>query len=295
MNRHHLLIAGFVGASLALGFAGSAAAQDDLGPTLERIQERGTINIGHRESSVPFSYIGEEGGEPIGYTIDICMNVVDRIEDVLDVDELNVNWVAINPQTRIPLMANGTTDMECGSTTNNFTRQQQVDYAYTTYITGTRLLTKVDSGIEEVEDLSGNTIALAQGTTNERVVKEAIEERGIEDVDVLSVADHDEGFLALETDRADVYSTDDILLAGLIEKARNPDDYHITGEMLSFEPYAIMVPKNDSNFRRVVNMELAELFRSGEIYDIYDEWFPPMGVPLSDMLDSAFKTQAVPE
>jgi len=293
MNRTHL-VAGIAGVTLALGIGSPAVAQE-FQETLQRIKDRGTINIGHRESSVPFSYIGDQGDEPIGYTIDICLNVVDRIEEVIGVDELDINWVAINPQTRIPLMANGTTDMECGSTTNNFTRQQQVDYAYTTYITGTRLLTKVDSGIENVEDLSGNTIALAQGTTNERVVKEAIEERGIEDVDVLSVADHDEGFLALRTDRVDAYSTDDILLAGLIEKARNPDNYHIVGDMLSFEPYAIMVPKNDSEFRRVVNMELAELFRSGEIYDIYDKWFPPMGVPLSDMLDSAFQVQTVPE
>lgn len=288
------LVAGIAGLALACGFGSPAVAQE-FQETLQRIKDRGTIHIGHRESSVPFSYIGEEGDEPIGYTIDICRHVVDRIEEVIGVDELEIDWVAINPQTRIPLMANGTTDMECGSTTNNFTRQQQVDYAYTTYITGTRLLTKKESGIENVEDLSGNTIALAQGTTNERVVKEAIEERGIEDVDVLSVADHDEGFLALRTDRVDAYSTDDILLAGLIEKARNPDDYHIVGDMLSFEPYAIMVPKNDSEFRRVVNMELAELFRSGEIYDIYDEWFPPMGVPLSDMLDRAFQVQAVPE
>lgn len=294
MNRQQVLVAGLFGVVASLGITGSAAAQN-LGPTLERIQERGTINIGHRESSVPFSYIGNSGDDPVGYTIDICMQVVDRIENVLDVDELDINWVAINPQTRIPVMANGTTDMECGSTTNNFTRQQQVDYSYTTYITGTRLLTKVDSGIEEVEDLSGNTIALAQGTTNERVVKEAIEERDIENVDVLSVADHDEGFLALRTDRVDAYSTDDILLAGLIDKASNPDNYHITGEMMSFEPYAIMVPKNDSNFRRVVNMELAELFRSGDIHDIYDEWFPPMGVPMSDVLESAFKVQVPPE
>ncbi|PWG61649.1 amino acid ABC transporter substrate-binding protein [Spiribacter halobius] len=293
MRTQHL-VAGIAGLVIACGIGSPAVAQE-FQETLQRIKDRGTINIGHREASVPFAYIGEEGDEPIGYTIDICLNVVDRIEEVIGVDELEINWVAINPQTRIPLMANGTTDMECGSTTNNFTRQQQVDYAYTTYITGTRLLTKKDSGIENVEDLSGNVIALAQGTTNERVVKEAIEERDIEDVEVLSVADHDEGFLALQTDRVDAYSTDDILLAGLIEKARNPDDYHIVGDMLSFEPYAIMVPKNDSEFRRVVNMELAELFRSGEIYDIYDKWFPPMGVPLSDMLDYAFKVQAVPE
>lgn len=290
--RKSALIAGLVGASLALGLGSPAVAQE-YGPVLQRIDDAGRINIGHRESSVPFSYIGNDQ-QPVGYTIDICMHVVDSIEERLG-KELDINWVAVTPQTRIPLMANGTIDLECGSTTNNLTRQQQVDYAYITYITGTKLLTKKDSGIESVEDLSGNTIALAQGTTNERAVKEAIEARGIEDVDILSVADHDEGFLALRTDRVDAYSTDDILLYGLIQKARNPDDYAVVGDFLSYDPYAIMVPQNDSQFRLVVNSTLAELFRSGEIHDIYNEWFEPMGVPMSDLLRASVRIHSLPE
>lgn len=289
-NQH--LVAGLAGVCLAFGIGSPAVAQE-YGPTLQRIQERATINIGHRESSVPFSYIGNDE-QPVGYTIDICMHVVDAIEERLGT-ELNINWVAVTPQTRIPLIANGTIDLECGSTTNNLTRQQQVDYAYITYITGTKLLTKKDSGINSVEDLSGHTIALAQGTTNERAVKEAIEARGIENVDILSVKDHSEGFLALRTDRVDAYSTDDILLYGLIEKARNPDDYAVVGDFLSYDPYAIMVPQNDSQFRLVVNSTLAELFRSGEIHDIYDRWFEPMGVPMSDMLQFSIRIHSLPQ
>lgn len=281
-------------AVLGLSFPLGAVAQE-FGPTLQRIKDRGTITIGHREASVPFSYIGDEGDTPIGYTIDICMNVVDRIEEKIGVDELDIRWVPVTPQTRLGLIANGTIDLECGSTTNKLTRDEQVDYAFITYITGTKILTKKDSGIDGVEDLSGNAIALAQGTTNERAVKQAIEERNIENVDILSVKDHGEGFLALQTDRVDAYSTDDILLFGLIEKAQNPEDYEVVGEFLSYDPYAIMVPQNDSEFRLVVNRELAELFRSGEINNIYNKWFEPMGVPMSESLKDSVRLHALPE
>jgi glutamate/aspartate transport system substrate-binding protein len=281
-------------AAAAIAVGVTPAAAQDLGPTLSRIQERGTINVGHREASVPFAYIGNDG-QPVGYSIDLCMRIVDAIEAELGVEELEVNFVPVNPQTRIPLIANGTIDIECGSTTNNLTRQQQVDYAYITFITGTKILTKVDSGIESVEDLAGRAIALAQGTTNERAIKAAIEERAIADVDILNVKDHGEGFLALETDRVDAYSTDDILLYGLIDKARNPDDYHVVGEYLSYDPYALMVPQNDSRYRLVVNRTLAELFRTGEIEEIYTEWFEPMGVPLSEQLAAAFEIHALPK
>jgi len=282
-----------VAAAAIVGVSSPIQAQD-LGPTLNRIAERGMVNLGHREASVPFAYIGDDG-EPVGYSIDLCLHIVDRIEEAIGVEELEIRYIPVNPQTRIPLMANGTIDLECGSTTNNFTRQQQVDYAFTTFITGTKILTRKDSGIETVEDLAGQSIALAQGTTNERAILQAIEEREIEDVNVLNVRDHSEGFLALETDRVDAYSTDDILLYGLISTAREPDQYAVVGEYISYDPYAIMVPQNDSQFRRVANMALADLFRSGEIETIYEKWFGPMGVPMSDELKAAIKLQALPE
>ena len=282
-----------VAAAAIVGVSSPIQAQD-LGPTLNRIAERGMVNLGHREASVPFAYIGDDG-EPVGYSIDLCLHIVDRIEEAIGVEELEIRYIPVNPQTRIPLMANGTIDLECGSTTNNFTRQQQVDYAFTTFITGTKILTRKDSGIETVEDLAGQSIALAQGTTNERAILQAIEEREIEDVNVLNVRDHSEGFLALETDRVDAYSTDDILLYGLISTAREPDQYAVVGEYISYDPYAIMVPQNDSQFRRVANMALADLFRSGEIETIYEKWFGPMGAPMSDELKAAIKLQALPE
>jgi glutamate/aspartate transport system substrate-binding protein len=267
------------------------AAQE--GATLQKIKENGEIVVGHRESSVPFSYINDQG-EPEGYSIDLCMRIVDAVQEEIGVDDLSVRFVPVNPQTRIPLLANGTIDIECGSTTNNLTRQQQVDYGPTTFITGTKLLVKKDSGISEVEDLDGKAIAVAQGTTNERAIKTVIEDKGI-DADILNVKDHAEGFLALETDRVDAYSTDHILLHGLISKAKNPDEYEVVGRFLSYDPYALMVPRGDADFRLVVNRTLSELFRSGEIFTIYQKWFDPMGVPTTDLLEAAFLIQALPE
>lgn len=277
----------------AIVLAPAALQAQELYGTLKKIGDAGEIVIGHRETSIPFSYINQEG-KPEGYTIELCLAVVDAVRDELERDDIAVRMVPVNPQTRIPLLANGTIDIECGSTTNNLTRQQQVDYGHTTFITGTKLLVKKDSGIQEVEDLEGKAVAVAQGTTNERAIKNLIQEQGL-DVTVLNVRDHGEGFLALETDRVDAYSTDHILLHGLITKARNPDDYAVVGRFLSYDPYAIMVRRDDSAFRLVVNRTLSRLFRSGEIFGIYQKWFDGMGVPSSDLLDAAFAIQALPE
>jgi len=281
--------------TLALAAAGVmlgafAADAADYG-TLKKIKDSGTVVIGHREASVPFSYIGPDQ-KVVGYSIDICMKIVDALKAELGVDKLDVKYVPVTPQTRIPLIANGNVNIECGSTTNTLTRQKQVDYAYTTYLTGTKLLVKKTSGIKEVEDLKGRAIALAQGTTNERAIKEAIVKLNIADVKVLNVKDHAEGFLALETDRVDAYSTDDIQLYGLIAKSKSPADYEVVGRFLSFDPYALMLPRDDSAFRLVVNKTLAGLFRSGEIEQIYNKWFMapiPGGEPLNVVMDNTLK------
>ncbi|HEY9056466.1 MAG TPA: amino acid ABC transporter substrate-binding protein [Aurantimonas sp.] len=280
-----------VAAALAAGSALPAAAQDLTGK-LAKIAEAGEIVIGHRESSVPFAYL-DENQKPIGYSIDLCMKIVETVEETVGKD-IEVRYVPVNPKTRIALMANGTIDLECGSTTNNLTRQEQVEYLPTTFITGTKILTRKDSGIQSVDDLDGKAIALAQGTTNERAVKAAVEEKGL-DVKILPVRDHAEGMLALETDRVDAYSTDHILLFGLISNSKNPDDFAVVGDFLSFDPYAIMVPRDDSAFELVGKKALAALFRSGEIDAIYEKWFGPMGVEQTDLLKAAFQIQALPE
>ncbi len=277
-------------AMAALG--GATAAQDISSGRLAEIAERGGIVLGHRESSVPFAYL-DENQNPIGYSIDLCMKVVEAVEETLGQD-LEVRFVPVTPQTRIALMANGTIDLECGSTTNNLTRQEQVEYLPVTFITGTKILARADSGITSIDDLDGMNIALAQGTTNERAIKAAMEERGL-DIDILPVRDHAEGMLALETDRVDAYSTDHILLHGLISKSRTPEAFAVVGDFLSYDPYALMVPRNESDFELVGKRALAEVFRSGEIDEIYERWFGPMGVEQSDMLRTAFRLNALPQ
>lgn len=280
-----------VGTVLSTAMAIPVAAQD-LSGRLARISEAGEIVLGHRESSVPFAYL-DENQTPIGYSIDLCMKVVEAVEEKVGKD-LTVRFVPVNPKTRIALMANGTIDLECGSTTNNLTRQEQVEYLPVTFITGTKLLARKDSGIQSVDDLEGKAIALAQGTTNERAVKAAVEAKGL-NVDILPVRDHAEGMLALETDRVDAYSTDHILLYGLISTSKSPDDYAVVGDFLSYDPYALMIPRNDSDFELVGKKALSAVFRSGEINDIYEKWFSPLGVEQTDLLRAAFQLQALPE
>lgn len=267
--------------------------------TLKKIKDSGTITIGHRESSVPFAYYNKSQ-KPIGYSMDLCEKIVQRAEKEIG-KKLNRKYYPVNPKTRIQLLANGTIDIECGSTTNNLTRQQQVDYAHVTFITGTKLLVKKSSGIKSIDGMKGKKIALAQGTTNEKAVTKVNADKKL-GIQTVNVKDHAEGFLALETGRVDAYSTDHILLFGLISKAKKPSDYAVVGEFLSYDPYAIMIRRDDSAMRLVANAELSDLFRSGEINKIYDKWFMnklpesgnALGVPQTDLLKAAFTMQALP-
>ncbi|MCP4875305.1 MAG: amino acid ABC transporter substrate-binding protein [Gammaproteobacteria bacterium] len=281
-------------AALLLSLGLSAHAAESM--VLKRIKERGSINMGHRESSVPFSYIGNDG-KPQGYSVDLCMKFIDAVKAEIEMPDLKVNLVPVTSQTRIALMANGTIDLECGSTTNNLTRQKQVDYLSTTFITGTKIASKKGSGITEIEDLEGKTVALSLGTTNEKAIKRVAKANGI-NVKTLMVKDHPQGWLAVESGRADAYASDDVLLYGLISKSKNPDKFQVTGRFLSFDPYGIMVPQNDSLYRRIGTVTLADLMRSGEAKKIYDKWFNPgptnINMPMSATLKTAFEIQALP-
>ncbi|MFK7856651.1 MAG: amino acid ABC transporter substrate-binding protein [Granulosicoccus sp.] len=277
--------------------SGVAIADAGDSPTLKRIQERGVVNIGHRETSIPFSYIGPDN-EAIGYSIDLCLKIVDAIKAELGMDNLEVKYTPVTGQTRIPLIANGAIDMECGSTTNNLTRQKQVEYLPTTFITGTKIASKKGSGITEIEDLAGKVIGLSSGTTNEKAIKAEIAAQGL-DVKVVPVKDHSQGWLSLETDRIDAYGSDDVLLYGLISKSKDPSQFQVTGRYLSFDPYALMVPRNDSTFERLGRVVMAGLMRSGEMKEIYAKWFEPgptgINMPLSTTLGTAFEIQALPD
>ena len=269
------------------------SAQDSF--VLDRIKERGAINMGHREASVPFAYIKD--GNVQGYSIDLCDKFVEAIKKETGMPDLKVKHVPVTSQTRLALIANGNIDMECGSTTNNLTRQKQVDYLPVTFITGTKLGSKKGSGITEIEDLEGKAIALSQGTTNEKAIKRVMKEKGIK-IKIVNVKDHPQGWLALTSGRVDAYATDDVLLYGLVSKSKNPDDFQVTGRFLSYDPYGLMVPRNDSTFRRIGTVLLADLMRSGEMLEIYNKWFNPgptnINMPISDTLSVAFVIQALP-
>jgi glutamate/aspartate transport system substrate-binding protein len=194
-------------------------------------------------------------------------------------------------------MANGTIDLECGSTTNNLTRQKQVDYLPVTFITGTKLASKKGSGINEIEDLDGKTVALSLGTTNEKAIKRVAKENGI-NIKTIMVKDHPQGWLAVESGRADAYASDHVLLYGLISKSKDPSQFQVTGRFLSYDPYGIMVPRNDSTYRRLGTVVIADMMRAGDLKKLYDKWFNPgptnIQMPMSDTLETAFEVQALP-
>jgi len=277
-------------------FAATPATAQELYGTLKKVKEKGEIVMGHREASVPFAYIGPEG-KPIGYSIDLCDKIVDKVKADLKMPNLKVKQVPVTPQTRIPLLANGTIDIECGSTTNNLTRTQQIDFLAVTYITGTKLAVKKGSGIKEIEDLKGKAIGLALGTTNEKAIKSVADQLKI-DLKYHMVKDHPQGWLALETGRVDAYATDDVLLYGLISKSKDPSKYEVVGRFLSYDPYGIMVRRDDSAIRLLGNTVLADLMRSGEMQKIYDKWFNPgptnIKMPISADLKKAYEIQALP-
>ena len=268
----------------------------DSSIVLKRIQERGVINMGHRESSVPFSYINKEG-KPEGYSIDLCNKIIDQIKIVTGKKDLKIHYVPVTSQTRIALMANGTIDIECGSTTNNLTRQKQVDYMPITFITGAKLVSKKGSGISKIEDLDGKVLGLPLGSNTEKIIRGIAEKKGLK-IKYVMTKDHPQAWLTLESGRVDAYAADGVLLYGLISKAKNPDDFQVTDKFLSYDPYGIMVPHDDSTYRRLGNVVLADMMRSGEILKIYDKWFNPgptgINMPISSRLKTAFEIQALP-
>ena len=252
--------------------------------TLQKIKDSGTIVVGYRDSSIPFSYIADDPNQPMGYAHDLEMKVVEAIKDKLNMPELKIRYNLITSQTRIPLVQNGTVDFECGSTTNNEERQKQVAFSNGFFEIGTRLLTKTNSGIKDFEDLKGKTLVTTAGTTSERYIRQYNDEKKM-GTNIISAKDHGEGFLMLEKGRADAFMMDDVLLAGEKAKAKNPNDWVIVGTPQSFEIYGCMMRKDDAEFKAVVDEALVNVYKSGEINSIYEKWFlspiPPKNVNLN--------------
>lgn len=268
-----------------------AAQQSDA--VLDRIKRNGSIAIGYREAASPFSSLDEQRN-PAGYSIDLCMRVVAAVRSRLEAPQLAIKWIPVNPQNRIPLVSNGTVDLECGSTVNTLDRQRQVDFSYIPFAAATQLLVRRDGGIREIEDLDGKAIALPLATTPERLIRGLIEQKKL-DVRIIPVRDNAEGFLALSTGRADAYATDNVLLYGLRQTARAPDDFAVVGRALDYSPYGFMVQKNSTVFLTLVNATLARAFRSGEADTLFQKWFGPLGFPKSDQIAAAFRVQSIPD
>ena len=272
----------------AAALAAPALAQEG---TLKKIKDSGSITIGLRDDSLPLSYYDDKQ-KPIGYAIDLCHRIVDAVKTELKMPNLKTNYQLVTSANRIPLMANGTIDLECGSTTNNIARQEQVWFTITHFVTANRWVAKKASNIKTLNDLKGKTVVSTAGTTNIKQITEINAAKNL-GMNIISANGHAEAFQMVETGRAVAFVMDDILLAGLAAQSRAPNDYAISAESLSVEPYGIMLRKGDTAFKAVVDRAMTNVYKSGQINAIYEKWFqkpvPPKGVNLNLPMSAAFK------
>lgn len=267
----------------------------ELTGTLKKVKDSGSISMGIRESSLPLSYLDDKQ-QPVGYHIEICNRIVDAVKTHLKLASIKVTHTPVTSQNRIPLVTNGTVDLECGSTTNNEARKKQVDFAPTTFVTNVRMAVKKASGIQSLGQLGGKPVATTTGTTSVQLMRAHEKGKGIDFKEVYA-KDHADAFLMLETDRAVAFVMDDNLLAGLMVTSKNPNDYAIVGEVLNIEPIAIMLRREDPAFKKVVDDAVIGLMKSGEIDKLYAKWFmspiPPksanLNFPMSDKLKELIK------
>ncbi len=273
----------------------TVAQAAELTGTLKKIKESGVISLGHRESSIPFSYYDDKQ-QVVGYSRDLQQKVVEAVKKELGLPNLQIKYTPVTSQNRIPLVQNGTVDLECGSTTNNLERQKQVDFTTTLFVVGTRLLTKKDSGVKDFADLKGKNVVTTAGTTSEKLIRAMNDEKKM-GMNIISAKDHGESFLTLESGRAVAFMMDDALLAGERAKARKQDDWVILGTAQSKEAYGCMLPKGDAAFKKLADDAIAAALK-GEGEAIFKKWFqspiPPKGVnlglPLSDDMKELFKS-----
>ena len=275
----------------ALGLGCLATAHAD---TLAKVRENGYITLAYRESSVPFSYL--DAGKRVGLTVEMSEAIADAVKKAVGKPNLEVKWQAVTSQNRIPLLSNGTIDLECGSTTNNSVRGKEVDFAINHFYTGTRLLVKKNSGVKNYADLKGKTVAITSGTTNLQVMRKYNADKGL-DLNIIMPKDHSDGFLQVQQDRAVAFGMDDVLLFGLMANTKNPGDYEVVADALQVEPYACMMRKNDPEFKKLVDGVIGGMMKSGAFTKLYDKWFmqpiPPTNTPLNMPMSDDLKKNVI--
>ena len=289
--RSHRLFA----TALACSLLATPVLAQELTGTLKKIKDSNTIALGHRESSIPFSYYDDKQ-QVIGYSQEMMLKVVDAVKADLKLPNLQIKLTPVTSQNRIPLVQNGTVDIECGSTTNNTERQKQVAFSNSIFVIGTRLLVKKDAGIKDFSDLAGKNVVTTAGTTSERLIRKLNEDKKM-GMNIISAKDHGESFLTLETGRAAAFMMDDALLAGEMAKAKKPADWVVLGTAQSREAYGCMLRRDDPAFKKLVDNALAKAMASGEADKIYKKWFmapiPPKGLnlmfPMSEDVSAIFK------
>jgi glutamate/aspartate transport system substrate-binding protein len=260
--------------------------------TLEKIKKAKTITMGYRESSFPFSFIGEDK-KPAGYSVDLCTRIAAGIQQQLGLSDLASKWVIVTPENRLAMVTNGTVDLECGSTTNTLSRQEQVDFSYMTFVDGGSLLVSSNANISRLSDIAGKRVAVVPGTTTEKVMAEALQKANLK-VQMVKVKEHAEGIAALEKGTADAYASDRVILIGLAMTSKDPAKLALADQYFSYEPYGLMLRRGDAEFRLAVNRVLARLYRSGEIVQVYERWFGSFD-RTSNLLQAMYLLHSIPE
>jgi glutamate/aspartate transport system substrate-binding protein len=264
----------------------------ELQGTLKKIKDTGTFTVGFRESSFPFSFLNDQK-KPVGYAIDLCTHIASSLRQRLNISDLQVKMMPVTPENRLTMVANGTVDIECGSTTNSLSRQEQVDFSFMTFVDGGSILVNTAANIAELSDLNGKRIAVIPGTTTEKVIAEELKKAKVS-AQMVNVKEHSEGIAALEGDKADAYASDRVILIGLAMASKDPTKLAIADQYFSYEPYGLILRRGDADFRLAVNRELARLYRSGEIIQIYERWFGPFD-RTSNLLQAMYLLHSLPE
>jgi glutamate/aspartate transport system substrate-binding protein len=273
--------------------AACPASAQQLTGTLQKINDSGTIVLGHRDDSPPFSFV-DKNKQPTGYSVDLCLRIVEAVKVKLGRPDLTVEYMPLTAVDRLDKVAAGAVDIECGNTTNTLSREEQVDFTNMTFITGASLLVPNGSNIQSVADLGGKRVSVVEATTTETSLRERLSQ-GLVDAKVIPVKDHDQGIKMLEKCEVDAHAGDQIVLIGLARAAKDPNKFALAPELFTYEPYALPLRRGDADFRLVANRALAQLYRTGQIAQVYDKWFGDWGGQPSRLLLAMYALNGLPE